>query len=314
LYLRFETFYLFKFEEKLMKKVSLTLLIALTLAAIAGTVACGSSSRGVTFTQLPFLSNRTVSPASDLFLMALNGAAVTPVPFSSTSVYSPSVSADLKTYAFEADGNIWVSNATGSTQTQLTTAGGSYEVKVSPDGKKLVFNQSNPETENYNLWIMNVDGSGSLNLNATLPNGMAACYGGSFSADSTQIAMNCDGEGSSGVFTIKADGTGLATVTTQTSFVDTPVFTPDAKKILFVLYGQEGPSQTTIFSINLDGSTQTSVVVGAYEAMVLNSTLFYTAYDSTLENDRIYSSNLDGSNAVALTDGTTYDALGTAED
>lgn len=299
-----------------MKKVSLTLLIALTLAAIAGTVACGSSSspNAPTFTQLAFISNRTVSPATQLFLMALNGSGVTPVAFSGEGVYSPSVSADLKTYAFEADGNIWVSNANGSTQTQLTTGGISYSAKVSPDGKKLVFNQQNPDIEGYNLWIMNVDGTGRLNLTSTMPAGMTACYGGSFSADSTQIAMNCEGEGSPGVFTIKADGTGLTTITTQSEYIDTPVFTPDGKKIIFVLYGQVGPSQTTIFSINLDGSGQTTVAVGGYEAEVLNSALFYTVYDSTLGNSRIYASNLDGSNAVALTDGTTYDALGTAED
>ena len=56
------------------------------------------------------------------------------------------------------------------------------------------------------------------------------------------------------------------------------------------------------------------MVTGGFEAEVLNSTLFYTVYDSTLENDRIYTSNLDGSNAAALTDGTSNDALGTATD
>jgi len=307
---------LFKFEEKLVTKLRLTLQLVLTSVAIACTMGCGGSTKSSlpVFTQLPFISNRTVSPATELFLMTLNGSTVTPVPFTTTEVYSPTVSADLKSYAFDADGNIWVGTAAGSTQTQVTTGGNSYEVRVSPNGKQLVFNQSNPETENYNLWIMNVDGSGSLNLNATLPSGMTACYGGSFSADGTQIVMNCEGATTSGIFTIKTDGTGLATVSTQASFIDTPAFTPDGKQIIFVLYGQEGPEGTTIFSINLDGSNQTSLVVGAYEAVVLNSTLFYTLYDSTLENDRIYSSNLDGTNAVALTDGTTEDYLGVATD
>ena len=150
-----------------MKALRLVPAIALTLAAIACTVACGDStakSKVPVFTQLAFVSDRTVSPPTDLFLMTLTGSGVTPVPFSSTSVYSPSVSADLATYAFEASGNIWVSNADGSTQTQLSSGGNSYAVKVSPNGKQLVFNQQDPVSHNYNLWVMNVDGTGELNL------------------------------------------------------------------------------------------------------------------------------------------------------
>ncbi len=300
-----------------MRALRLAFAIALTTAPIAGTVACGTStatSKVPVFTQLAFVSRRTVSPPTELFLMALNGSGVTPVPFSSTSVYTPSVSADLKTYAFESSENVWVSNADGSTQTQLTTTGSSYSVKVSPDGKQIVFNQENTVSNHENLWVMNVDGSGQVNLNSTMPTGMTDCYSGSFSADNTKIVMSCEGAASTGIFTINPDGTGLATVTTQTQYIDTPVFTADAKQIIFVLYGQTGPSETVVFSINLDGSNQTTVVTGAYEVEVLNSTLFYTAYDSTLNNDRIYSSNLDGSNAVALTDGTSEDYLGTATD
>jgi Tol biopolymer transport system component len=292
--------------------------MALTLAAVACMLACGglstAPSKVPVFTQLAFVSDRTVSPPTGLFLMTLNGSGVTPVPFSNMSVYAPSVSADLKTFAFEASGNVWVSNADGSTQTQLTSNGNSYAVKVSPDGTKIVFNQMDSVSHIYNLWVMKVDGTGQFNLTSTMPTGMTNCYGGSFSADSTRIAMNCQGNTSSGVFTINPDGTGLATVTTQTYYIDTPVFTPDATKILFVLYGQAGPLQTAIFSVNLDGSDQTSVATAGFEAEILNSALFYTVYDSTLDRDRIYTSNLDGSNAVALTDGTSNDYLGTATD
>ncbi|MGA9039583.1 MAG: hypothetical protein WB421_03525 [Terriglobales bacterium] len=300
-----------------MKKLQLiTLLIVLTLAAVS-TVGCGvgpSAPAGPTFTKLAFYSNRTTSPATNLFLMNMDGSGVTAVPTSSGSLYTPSVSADLKTLAYTLDGHIWTSNQDGSTQTQLTTTGYSYGVKLSPDGKKMVFNQQDSVTNAYHLWIMNVDGTGGLDLTSTLPSGMTQCYGGSFSADSSKIAMNCQGNSTYGIFTIKPDGTGLTTVSNPTNYADTPVFTPDATKILFVLYGQSTTSGAEIFSVNLDGSDQTSVALNGYEAEILNSSLYYTVYDTTLSNDRIYKSNLDGSNAVALTDGTTYDYIGTSTD
>ena len=74
--------------------------MVLTAAAITGTVGCGSdkpiSSDAPTYTKLAFFSNRTVSPATNLFLMNLDGSGVTPVPFNS-GIYSPSSSADLTT-------------------------------------------------------------------------------------------------------------------------------------------------------------------------------------------------------------------------
>jgi hypothetical protein len=90
-----------------MKKTRLTLLTLLTAAAIAGTVGCASdkTSSLSTYTKLACHSNRTVSPATDLFLMNLDGSGVTPVPFSNSSLYSPSSIADLTTIVFESLGN-----------------------------------------------------------------------------------------------------------------------------------------------------------------------------------------------------------------
>jgi len=83
--------------------------VVLSAALLGSFTGCGGSASRAhvpVFTQLAFISTRTVSPSTALFLMTLNGSTVTPVPFSSTSVYSPSVSADLKTIAFESSGNV----------------------------------------------------------------------------------------------------------------------------------------------------------------------------------------------------------------
>ena len=299
-----------------MKKTQLTLLMVLTLSAIAATVGCGSDKTtplNPAYTKLAFYSNRTVSPATNLFLMNLDGSGVTPVPFNA-SMYSPSTSADLTTIGFNSMGNYWVSNAAGSTQTQLSGAGTGFAIRVAPNGKKLIFNTQNGVTGQYNLWIANVDGTGSLNLNSTLPAGMTACYIGSFSADSTKIVMNCSGPSLSGIYTINPDGTGLATVITQNQFVDTPAFTPDGSKILFISYILTGAQAYGIVSVNPDGSNLTVLANGPYELEILNSSLYYTLYDSVAANYRIYKANLDGTGAVAVTDGTTSDSLDIATD
>jgi Tol biopolymer transport system component len=294
-----------------MKKSQITTLLVVLFLAVLSTVGCGVGSSTATapvFTKMAFYSNRTVSPPTNLFLMNLDGSSVTPVPTSTGGLYTPSNSADLKTIAYTLSGFIWTSKADGSAQTQLTSIGYTYAVRLSPDGKKILFNQQDSVTNAYHIWIMNVDGTGPLDLTSTMPAGMTQCYGGSFSADSSKIAMNCQGNSSYGIYIIHPDGTGLTTVTNPNQYTDTPVFTPDSTKILFVLYGQP----VGIFSINLDGTGQTSVAPNGYEAKILNSTLYYSAYDSTLNNNRIYKSNLDGTGAVSLTDGSSNDFVGTS--
>ena len=103
-----------------MKKTRLCLLIAMTLAMIAVTLGC-SNAGNPPYTKLAFYSNRTVSPATNLFLMNLDGSGVTPVPFTG-GIYSPSSSADLKTIAFDSNGGYEISNASGSTQTNCRAA------------------------------------------------------------------------------------------------------------------------------------------------------------------------------------------------
>jgi len=317
-----------------MKKVQIALFSLLALAAF--TVGCGDSKLPV-FKQMAFLSNRTSTPQTPVFLMNVDGSNVTPVPVTGEDVYSPSVSADLKTLAFTSDGNVWVSDAAGSTQTQLTTTGENYEAKLSPDGTSIVMDQWDSTPSNYDIWVMKNDGTGALNLTTSLTNSTTGCYSGSFSADSKKIVFSCYTEASTSIYTINPDGTGLATIYTQNDYCDTPVFSPDGKQIFFVSFGVPAPNghkralpairrfrgagikandATTygVVSINSDGSNLSTLVVGAYETEILNNSLYYTLYNTDLETSQIFMSNLDGSNAVALTDGTSYSYLGTSTD
>ena len=58
---------------------------------------------------------------------------------------------------------IFVMNADGSNLRQVTSLGGaSFAPYFSPDGKKIIFssNQHNPRGRDFELWLVNVDGTG----------------------------------------------------------------------------------------------------------------------------------------------------------
>jgi len=321
-----------------LKKHSSSLLALLSLT-IAITVGCGDSNLVPKFAKVAFLSSRTVSPATSLFVANLDGTTVTPVP-NVPSGYFPSISADLKNVAFESGSNIFVGRVDGTNQTQLTTSNSALYVRISPNGNKIVYAESVSGT--WHFWISNLDGSGKLDLTPAALGTTADCFTGSFSADSSQVVFNCYNQGSFSMYTVKADGSGLKTVLVPSGlFIDTPSFTPDGKKIVFFASGpvtgaaqhsvrvsftpgarpaegirQAGSTTPTygITSVNVDGTGATLMVPGSYEAAILNSTLYYTLYTSSVGFNQIYKANPDGTSAVSISDGTSNDRLGQSQD
>lgn len=321
-----------------MKKRQVTLLSLLTLAA-ALTVGCGSDGTPA-FSKLPFSSDRESSPATPIFLMNLDGSHVTPVAYSGQSFFSPSISADLKTISFISGSDVWVMKSDGTGSKQLTTVSDSqfiFTVRISPNGKKILFSVADNATETIDLRTMNVDGGDQKSLLATLPSGIdEGCYTGSFSSDSRTVTFACYSTSTGyGLYTADVAGTNLKTVTApQGAFIDTPVFSPDGKKILFVssnfcacadksnLFHKgkfgigahreglaEGISQQGVFSVNLDGTGSVLVAPNAFEAEILNSTLYFAAWDPDASLYQIWKANVDGSSAVKISDGTANDRL-----
>jgi len=285
------------------------LLILLSLATVF-TTACGDSA-APQFTQLTFISDRVVIPATPIFTAKLDGTSVTPVPSTASGMYYPSISRDAKTVAFEASGDAWVQKADGTGVLNLTTATTSNSeinfVGISPDGKRVLFSENNAD----HIHIINVDGTGDLDLTATLPAGMNNCYSGSFNASSTLIVFVCSGATNYGLYTIKPDGTGTTTVTaTRTVWTDLPFFTPDGKKIIFV---GETASVFDVESIGLDGSGDVVLASNTFESVVINSSFYYTFHDTVLGLNQVYKAKLDGTAAVSISDGLHNDSLSLAQ-
>ncbi len=294
-----------------MKTQPVLLLILLSLATLF-TAACGDSSASVPqFTALTFISNRTATPATTLFWSKLDGSGVTAIPLGSNNPYYPSISADGTVVAFYSGSDAWVQKTDGTGALNLTTNTASASeinfVRISPNGKFVLYTEDNDD----HVHIIKVDGTGDLDLTPTFPTGMNDCYSGSFNASSTLIAFVCEGATNWGIYTVKPDGTATATVTgTRTTWTDLPCFTPDGKKIIFVGGTETG---NDVESVNLDGSGDTVLIPVSYEAVVLNSTLYYTFNDTTLELNQVYKAGLDGSSPVSISDGLHDDYLGLSD-
>lgn len=288
-----------------MKRLQFALSLLLTLAALACTVACGSSSNPANpvFTQMAFWSDRAGSDAGGMWTMNLDGTSPTMVPFTVGEVYGPSMSADGSSIIFVIDHQIWTSNQSGSAQSQVALAGNSvYIARMSPDGKHIVASKEVNNT--YNMFVMNPDGNSAVNLTSTFPTGMTDCYSASFSADSAKVVFSCEGSSLYGLYTMNIDGTGLATVyTTPAFYLDTPAFSPDGKTVYFI----NNNGKYTVNSIPAAGGDP-SILISTdeyiYELAVFNSNIYYTVEDDSVSKYRIFQANLDGSASTAITEGT----------
>ncbi|HSS98109.1 MAG TPA: hypothetical protein VLK33_13810 [Terriglobales bacterium] len=320
-----------------MKNLKAILLSSL-VAFIAIAVGCGGGN--TTFTKLPFASDRTPSSTS-LFVMNLDGTnvtAVTNVP--ANDFWSPSISANHKKVTFLSAGNVWLINADGTGKTQLTTYmddssdnySTAYYAQIAPNAKTVLYG-ARDNNGVYSMWSMNVDGTGKTNLTATLPTGMLGCFEGSFSANSKKIAFACYNNTSYGIYVADADGSHQDVVIPSSSgvYAYLPMFSPDGKKILFYGSNVGGDIRSNfesshprahlavtphgnsgnwgIYSSNLDGSGIVLVLPNVYEAEIFNSSLYYTLYDSDISKNQLWKSNVDGTSAVKISDGTANDYL-----
>lgn len=81
--------------------------------------------------------------------------------------FHPRISPDGKLIAFISDrrgqNNLWVMNADGSNQHQVTRLpGASFAPFFTPDGTRIIFasNYRQPESRNFDLYLVNPDGTG----------------------------------------------------------------------------------------------------------------------------------------------------------
>jgi len=133
-------------------------------------------------------------------------------------------------------------NEDGTGLKQLTTTGESGSGVFSADGKSIFFLHSG------DIWRMNADGSGQVNLSNTPEEDEGMVL--SVAPDGTRIAYTRTR--TAGIFTMKVDGTDRKRLTDRND--QSPSWSPDSKKIaLWRIMG-------SIWVMNRDGSGLTQVV------------------------------------------------------
>lgn len=145
-----------------------------------------------------------------------------------------------------ATGGISVINADGSGETVLATDG--FPTAWSPNGKQILFQRY--RDDNFDLWVMNVDGSGEVQLT----NDPASDEGdrAGWSPNGKQILFSSTRDGGDlDLFVMNADGSGVIQLTHNDDWDDDPVWSPNGTHIAFQST-RDGDEE--IFVINADGS------------------------------------------------------------
>jgi Tol biopolymer transport system component len=157
---------------------------------------------------------------------------------------------------FDGTGSIWVMDADGSNQVELTPETSVYSHPAwSPDGALIAF-VSNRSGGNE-LYVMRPDGSGkrrltfSANSQEDHPN---------WSPDGTMLAFEacpgdswpCVGSANTEVFVINRDGTGRARLTDDPTIDGNPAWSPDGTEIVF--RSDRSEDGTNLWKMNADGT------------------------------------------------------------
>lgn len=300
----------------------------------------GSSQHGATGGKaiLAFVSARNdAHPEScqpdcqtDIYTMDTTGDHLTRLTADTSPEVSPTWSPDGTRIAFSAkrDGEwgIYVMDADGSNQVGIT-----HDIAInpglawSPDGARIAYTRG--KYPDYRICIMNLDGSNDVC--PTDPGRGAELYP-AWSPDSKRIvfAWNPDGDMNYDIYVVNSDGSGRMRLTSDPGFDMEPAWSPDGLKIAFAS-SRDDPQPagcnyshciSHIYTMNSDGSNQARMTQG--NAFDINprwssdgKRIFFMSDRDDANpiacypdcNYEIYSTMLDGSDVVRLTNSPGVD-------
>ncbi|TAJ99309.1 MAG: hypothetical protein EPO36_12355 [Chloroflexota bacterium] len=199
------------------------------------------------------------------------------------------------------NGEIYVMNADGTSQTRLTTDPAfDSEPAWSQDGTHIAF--SSGRDGNSEIYIMNADGTDQTRLTTN------AAYDAepAWSPDGTRIAFNSYRDGNAEIYVMDADGAGQTRLTTNTAFDTEPAWSPDGTRIAFASDGEGNE----IYVMNADGTGQTRLTTNtAFDSGPAwspdGTRIAFNSYRDGYP--AIYVMNADGSGQAPLTTNSTGD-------
>jgi Tol biopolymer transport system component len=212
------------------------------------------------------------------------------------------------------DSDVWIMNPDGSGQTNLTFSSTNTNAQFnmdrlpswSPDSQRIAFDstRSGAQFGADDIWVMNADGSGPVDL--TAPSGNHEDFA-TWSPDGSKIAFSATGDN---VYAVNADGTGF----TLLSRGQCPcAWSPDSSRVLFntALLGSD--NNNDIFSVNADGTDRQNLSNSPANDFMQGTNASWVGGKITFSSDRddsaydIYTMNGDGTGVTRLTTGGSAD-------
>ncbi|MCL4289309.1 MAG: PD40 domain-containing protein [Thermoleophilia bacterium] len=190
----------------------------------------------------------------ELYVMNVDGTGVVQVTSNTAVDTNPSWSPDGTRLVYQSrqndedDNEVWVVGADGSAPTQLTSNETISDAipSFSPDGTRIAYESY--ASGNWDVWVMNADGSGAAAVGATT----AAEGAPRWSPDGSRLAYGSDAAGNWDVWVMNADGSGQVNVTNSPLYDGWPRWTPDGARVVF--YRSLSDTESDVFSAAADGS------------------------------------------------------------
>ncbi|MEP6903473.1 MAG: DPP IV N-terminal domain-containing protein, partial [Actinomycetota bacterium] len=200
--------------------------------------------------------------------------------------HSVSISADSRLMIANQEignRNIWTAPLADAKQSRQLTFGtaandGYWGISLMPDGR-IVY--TSPRSSNWDLWIMNADGSNQKQLTANA----GANVRPSSAPDGRYIFFNSDRNSTSRIWRIDADGGNPKQLTDGEGYQERPIVSPDGKWVYFTwANGLEG----SIWKVPSDGGEPVRITawdnVSLYSVSPDGKRLVFQQYDKDLPN------------------------------
>ncbi len=204
--------------------------------------------------------------SSDIWVANADGSGATVLVDAAGNDYEPAWSPDGTKIVFGTDRidaeGLWVMNLNNGEQTRLTAHRLDADPTWSPDGTRIAFRRHEGGDADYEIYAINADGTGEVNLTDT----PLAVGDGTpdWSPDGTKIVYSRNDFSMStytDLYVMNANGSGQTPVVQGLTNND-PRWSPEGDKIVFrraSCTDRDGCATSAIYTVNADGSGLTDV-------------------------------------------------------